>query len=79
MFTMVSTILKVPANEAAREFDSEYDTALLSKESITEPFKDMLVILVCCDIICADEEVHQIQMDKVLVDWGHSSKQGNKS
>ena len=58
MFTMVSTILKVPANEAAHEFDSEYGAALLSKESITELFKDMLVILVCHDIVYADEEVH---------------------
>jgi len=79
MFTMVSTILKVPANEAVREFDSEYDAALLLKESIMEPFKDMLVILICCDIVHANEEVHQIQMDKVLVDWGRSSKRGNKS
>jgi hypothetical protein len=65
---MVSTILKVPANEAMYEFDAEYDATLLLKESIMQPFKDMLVILVCCDIICTNEEVKQIQMDKGFID-----------
>ena len=78
MFAIVSTIQKVPANEAACEFDAEYDATLLSKESITQPFKDMLVILVCCDIVRANEKVKQIQMDKVFIDWGRSGERGNE-
>jgi len=79
MFARVSTILEVPANEATCELDSENEAALLSKEGITEVFKDVFVILVCCDIVCTDKEVHQIQMNKMLVDWGCSGEQGNKS
>ncbi len=78
MFIRVSTILEVPENEATCELDSENEAALLSKEGIIEAFKDMFVILVCCDIICTDKEVYQIQMNKMLVDWGCSGKRGNK-
>jgi hypothetical protein len=56
----VSTILKVPANEAMYELDAKNDAAFLSKESITKPFKNMLIILVCCNIVYTDEEVDQI-------------------
>jgi len=78
MLARVATILKVPANEAAREFDSKNHAALLSKESVTKPFKNVLVILVCCDIVRANEEVDQIQMDKMLVNWGCSGEWGNE-
>jgi hypothetical protein len=60
VFTRVSTILKVPANEAAREFDAKNNAALLLQESIPEPFKDMLIVLVCYDIVCTNEEVKHI-------------------
>ena len=79
MFARVSTVLKVPVNEATCELDSENEAALLLKEGIMEAFKDMFVILVCCDIIHTNKEVHQIQMNKMLVDWGCSGKWGNKS
>jgi hypothetical protein len=46
MFTRVSTILKVPTNEATYEFDAKNNTALLLKESITELLENVLVILV---------------------------------
>jgi len=78
VFALVSTILKMPANEATCEFDAKYDTTLLSKESITQPFKDMLVILVCCDIVRTNEEVKKNQMDKVFIDWECSGERGNK-
>ena len=64
----MSTILKVPANEAIYKLDAKNDAAFLLKESIAKPFKNMLIILVCCDIVHTDEEVDQIQMDKMAVD-----------
>ncbi len=60
MFIRVPTILKVSVNEAAREFDAKNDAALLSKESIMEPFENVLIIFVCCNIVCTDEEVNHI-------------------
>ena len=78
MLTRVATILKVPVNEATHKFDSKNHAALLSKESVTKPFKNVLVILVCYDIVCTNKEVDQIQMDKMLVNWGHSGKWGNE-
>ena len=78
MFIRVSTILEVPANEATCDLNSENEAALLSKKGITEAFKDVFVILVCYDIVHTNKEVHQIQMNKMLVHWGHSGKQGNK-
>jgi len=60
VFTTESTILKVPANEAMREFDAKNDAALLLKESVAEPLENMLIILVRYDIVCTDEEVKQM-------------------
>ena len=60
MFIRVPTILKVSVNEAAREFDAKNDAALLSKESIMEPFENVLIIFVCCNIVCTDKEVNHI-------------------
>jgi hypothetical protein len=51
VFTRLSTILKVAANEAVCELDAKNDAALLSKESIMEPFKHVLIVLVCCNIV----------------------------
>jgi len=60
VFARVSTILKVPANEATREFDAKNDAALLSKESITEPLENVLIILVHSNIVSTNEEVNQM-------------------
>jgi len=60
VFIRVPTILKVPANEAACEFDAKNNAALLLKESITEPFENVLIIFVCCNIVCTDKEVNHI-------------------
>jgi hypothetical protein len=78
MFTRACTILKVLANEATSELDTENDAAFLLKESVTKLFENVLVILVRCDIICTNEEIKKIQMDKIIVDQGCSGKWGNE-
>jgi len=78
MFTRACTILKVLANEVMSKLDTKNDAAFFPKESVMKLFENVLVILVLCDIICANKEIKKIQMDKIIVDWGCSGKWGNK-
>jgi hypothetical protein len=72
-----SNVLEVLANQSAREFDTTDSTALLTENSIAEPFKDVLVVLVCGDVVHPNKEVKQVKMDQLIIDRGWWSKRSD--
>ena len=57
-----SSVTKVLVDKSPCKFDAKHHTFLLMENNITKSFKDVLVILICCDIVDANKGVKEIQM-----------------
>ena len=75
MHIRMSSILEVLANEPSCECHTMNDTPLLPKEGISETLEHMLVVLIGSDVIRANEEIKQIEMNEMRIDQRGGGKQ----
>jgi len=56
------------ANHCICEADTTNNTAIVAKNSIAEPFEDMLIVFIHSDVIQSNKVVHQFKMNELIID-----------
>lgn len=59
-------------DDGGRKVKTPYKDSFGSKDRVSQPFEDVLIIFVRCDIIVTDQETHQDQAKQEQVDVGGS-------
>jgi len=70
----VASISEVLANKSTGEFHTMNDATLLSKKGITEALEHMLVVLIGSEVVHANEEIEQIEINQMRIDRRSGSK-----
>lgn len=64
------SIVQMGLDDGGRKVKTPYEDSFNSKDRISQPFEDVLIIFVRCDIIVANQEAHQDQAEQEKVDVG---------
>jgi hypothetical protein len=62
MFEGQSIIAEVLVDKSPHDFNPMHHPSLLTENGVAKPFEDMLVVLICHDIVNTNESVKEIQM-----------------